>query len=378
MSDLNRETVEALNQIKAEVIEKIKKETFDAADAQNKAVKDIIARLDKLEADKATSQLSIGDIAKDKNLRDYLAGKPVMAAATGATGDAGGYLIPEYAAVEMVQHSAIGNPIRELAKSVTISGRDYAEVESGIAGAAWGDESANNARADSATPVLTENRARVFTEYAILPASEELVEDAAFNVESWLIEGASAAFSNLENVAFWSGNGTSCPKGIGSYELAAEDAWSVGKLGSVTAAGSALAADDLIQLQTSLDDPYQANAVWLMNKNTFRSTLKLKAGSSAANMFLLWQPQLVNGKLENLLMGSKVRQFSAMPDFGAGASCVAYGDIAAGYVVVDRIGTTVLRQLDPKSGKINFYVRRRVGGMVRNSAAIKLLSVAGA
>ena len=65
-----------------------------------------------------------------------------------------------------------------------------------------------------------------------------------------------------------------------------------------------------------------------------------------------------------------------MPAVGAGHFPLAFGNFNAGYLIVDRMGVRTLR--DPYSNKpyVGFYTTKRVGGIVQNSEAIKLLKVA--
>jgi HK97 family phage major capsid protein len=65
-----------------------------------------------------------------------------------------------------------------------------------------------------------------------------------------------------------------------------------------------------------------------------------------------------------------------MPDVAANALPVAFANWKLAYTIVDRIGTRVLR--DPFTNKpyVGFYTTKRVGGMLVNSEAIKLLKVA--
>ena len=72
-------------------------------------------------------------------------------------------------------------------------------------------------------------------------------------------------------------------------------------------------------------------------------------------------------------MGFPVTEAEAMPDIAADSFALAFGDFAAGYLVVDRVGVRVLR--DPYSAKpyVLFYVTKRVGGGVQDFEAIKLL-----
>ena len=65
-----------------------------------------------------------------------------------------------------------------------------------------------------------------------------------------------------------------------------------------------------------------------------------------------------------------------MPDIGADAAAIAFGDFQRGYLIVDRAGVRVLR--DPYSAKpyVLFYTTKRVGGGVQDFAAIKGLRFA--
>ena len=75
-------------------------------------------------------------------------------------------------------------------------------------------------------------------------------------------------------------------------------------------------------------------------------------------------------------MGFPVIESEDMPDIGAGAPAIAFGDFGRGYLIVDRQGVRVLR--DPYSAKpyVLFYTTKRVGGGVQDFDAIKLLKFA--
>ena len=64
-----------------------------------------------------------------------------------------------------------------------------------------------------------------------------------------------------------------------------------------------------------------------------------------------------------------------MPDIAANATPIAFGNWKRGYTIVDRIGTRVLR--DPYTNKpfVSFYTTKRVGGMLTDSQAIKLMKI---
>jgi HK97 family phage major capsid protein len=66
-----------------------------------------------------------------------------------------------------------------------------------------------------------------------------------------------------------------------------------------------------------------------------------------------------------------------MPNIGAGAFPIAFGDFAQAYRIVDRISLAVLR--DPYSvatkGLVRFHARRRVGGQVVKAEAVRKLQI---
>ena len=65
-----------------------------------------------------------------------------------------------------------------------------------------------------------------------------------------------------------------------------------------------------------------------------------------------------------------------MPAVGAGAFSLAFGDFKEGYLIADRVGMRITRDEITTPGYVKFYVRKRVGGKIRNSQAIKLLKIA--
>jgi HK97 family phage major capsid protein len=107
------------------------------------------------------------------------------------------------------------------------------------------------------------------------------------------------------------------------------------------------------------------------NGNTLADAMLLKDG----NGNYLWRPGLEEGQ-PSMLSGYKYLENEAMPDTAAGAKALAFGNFNRGYYIIDRMGTRVLR--DPYTNKpfVGFYTTKRVGGMLVDSNAIKLLQVA--
>ena len=84
---------------------------------------------------------------------------------------------------------------------------------------------------------------------------------------------------------------------------------------------------------------------------------------------------LQNGQADSFA-GYPLTEAEDMPDIATGAFAVAFGDFRQFYLIVDRVGVSVLR--DPYSSKpyVLFYTRKRVGGGVQNFEAAKYLKFA--
>lgn len=381
----DQEMLDNLKQIQAEAQDALKKDNKAALDKAladyDRKFEEYEKQLNRIEASVRTAELGLSggadpkDAAARKAFNTFIRSGEVMDAMVAGNDSQGGYLVPEVQATEILKLATDGNPMRELATVKTISGDSYPFlVRGGKAGSSWVGETA--ARPNTDTPTYSERRITPFEIYANPPVSQTLLEDAAFDVETELNEAIAEEFAAQENTKFFTGSGTGEVQGLLSGATVDDASWGDGKIGVLTAASStAVAGDELIDLQDALKDRYQANATWLMNKKTFTALRKLKQGASGADRYLLWTPEIIGGRLVNTLMGAPVRKCSAMPAPAADALAVVYGDIRAGYVIVDRIGMTMMR--DPYSYKpyVQFYTRKRVGGGIRNYEAFKALKM---
>lgn len=236
----------------------------------------------------------------------------------------------------------------------------------------WVDE--DDARAETATPqfgTYTYNSGEL---YANPAASQQMLEDAEFDLEQWLAGEIDAEFAYQEGVAFLSGDGSKKPTGVLTYVTGAANA-AAHPLGDIKLANSGnaalLTADGMIALVHKLPTAYAQGASMIANRNTIEAIRKLK---DTTNQYL-WQPSFQAGTPATLL-GYGLREVAGMPDVAANAVPVLFGDFKRGYVILDRVGTSVLR--DPFSNKpfVQFYTRKRVGGGVLNPEALKGLKIA--
>ena len=312
----------------------------------------------------------------DRYLRHGMETGVELKSFSGATGAAGGYAVPREIDGMIDATLKSVSPIRAIANVVRTGTAGYRKlVTSGGIVSGWASET--GARAETGTPTFNEIAPPAGELYANPAASQAMLDDAAFDVESWLAAEIAREFAAAEGAAFVNGNGTNKPKGFLTYATssAADGARAFGTLQYV-AAGAAGAfdadpADRLIDLVQSLRAPYRQGASFVMNSATLAVIRKLKTDDGA----FLWQPSLSAGQPASLL-GYPVVEAEDMPDIAADSLSIAFGNFAAGYVIAERGETSILR--DPFSNKpfVHFYAVKRIGGAVANSEAIKLMKFA--
>ena len=294
------------------------------------------------------------------------------------TGAAGGFALPEVIERQIARLSLDIGPIRQIATVRTVGSPDYKELID-VGGAAFEWVGETDPRNQTNTPDLAEVAPTFGMGSAKPQASEESLDDLFFDVENWLIESASEAIAQGEGAAFVSGNGTKKPTGFlaGPAPLATADSsrafGTLQYIPSLQAAAMPTSADTFYDLIYALRARYRANARWVTSKLLVAALRKYK---DTTNNYL-WQPSLVAGE-PSTFMGYPIVEAEDMPAVGAGAFPLAFGDFKEGYLIADRVGMRMTRDEITTPGFVKFYVRRRVGGKLRNTQAIKLLKIAAA
>ena len=307
----------------------------------------------------------------DAGLRDL----EVQARLTTQSDPDGGFVVPYE--MEQAIDRVLGkmSAMRSLATVRPIGASNYKKiVNKGGTSSGWVGESGT--RSETNTPSLVGLDFPVMELYAQPAATQTMLDDGSMNIESWLADEVSIEFSEQEGDAFINGNGVSKPRGILSYDMVANASYVWGKTGYIkTGAAADFAStaptDNLIDLIHSLKRGYRQNGSFVLNDLTVSKIRKFKDVDGQ----YLWQPSMQMGEPSRLL-GYPAETDDNMPDVGASAYPVAFGDFKRAYLVIDRIGIRVLR--DPFTSKPNvlFYTTKRVGGGIQNFEAIKFLKCA--
>lgn len=290
----------------------------------------------------------------------------------GRNPDGGYWLRPELANFVIDRVFETSN-IRQIASVMTISGESLEIiVDDNEAEGEWVGEV--DTRNETNTPQIGLNKIFAHELSAKPKISQRMLDDAGFDVESWLGNKVADIFMRMENTSFVIGDGAKKPRGFLDYP-----AWTVLETYQRNAleqidSGSAgtFDGDNLIDQQNLLLEPYQPNAVWVMNRKTWPTVMKAK---NSQGDYLL-NPLILAQGAAKILLGNPVLFFSDMPVEATNSLSVAYGDFRKGYTILDRIGIRILR--DPFTIKpfVLFYTTKRVGGDVTNYDSIKILKLA--
>lgn len=274
---------------------------------------------------------------------------------------AGGYLAPMDMATEITKGITEISPVRSLARVRTTALKAYQlPKRTGQFAAQWVAEQGTRSETTGLAYGLDEVPTWEF--YALIDISSQMLEDSAFDMEMEIKTEGEEQFALAEGTAFVSGNGVGKPEGFLSNA-------GVGTTNSGHA--TQITADGLLTLKHAIKTGYTANANFVLNRTSLGAVRKLKDGSGQ----YLWMPGIAQGK-PNSIDGDPYVEMPDMPNEGAGAKPVAYGDFRRAYTWIDRIALEMLR--DPytqaTSGNVRFILRKRVGGKVVLAEAIRTLT----
>ncbi|MFN4020663.1 MAG: phage major capsid protein [Erythrobacter sp.] len=365
--------------------------SFDIVTRQDRAEADIAAlrgdveevksRLDKVARAASRPAIGGGQTSDSSEVKGFVDGylrrgrETEIKSLSGANPADGGFAVPRQIDAVIAAQLRDISPIRAIAQVVQTGTAGYRKlVATGGTASGWVSEVAP--RPETAAPKFAEIAPPSGDLYANPAASQAMLDDAAFDIETWLASEIALEFARAEGTAFVNGTGTNQPEGFltGAKSTAEDGVRAFGTLqyigsGSATGLGNALDAK-LIDLIHSLKSGHRQGASFVMNSATLANVRKLKTADGA----FLWQPGLVEGQPDRLL-GYPVIEAEDMPDVAGGAFPIAFGNFRHGYLIAEHSATRVLR--DPFTNKpfVHFYATKRIGGKVLDSDAIKLLKI---
>jgi HK97 family phage major capsid protein/HK97 family phage prohead protease len=284
--------------------------------------------------------------------------KVLSAGVLGSPSADGSTLVPQTFLNELMRNLVEISPMRQVARVQQVSGTPVLlPKRTANLTASWVAETAEHALSQ---PAYGQQSIPVFEARVTVEVTNQLLEDAAFDLSAELARDFAEEFARLEGIAFVDGNGTSQPEGFRTSSL-------------FVTTGGAITADSLIDLYHSVASIYSGRGTWLMPRSVMGSVRKLKTSGTGV---YLWTDNLQPGQPSSLL-GRPIVEMPDMVDTGSPSpATVAFGDWSRGYRIFDRIGLEILR--DPfskaKFSVVQFHARRRVGGALVDGQAVHGLS----
>ena len=356
---------------KAQTAEKELKERLDTVETKMKRP---------AQADADTKELTPGAIEYKKSFYNLLRSGPggqleltdlgtkYVAERKALVSDTTGQiLIPEEVESEIYRALPNINIIRGLATIRTttsdrIRRRSLTEVDMG-----WGKlETGGEPTEQDVTP--SEDYQYVEDLEGLARIGKDELADTDVALEAILVDSFSRARARKEETAFVAGTGHSNqqPEGI-------LNGTTVTRVEGATA--DVIVVDDFLDLIYAVPAQYRRNGKILVPSTTELAMRKLKSGGSEA--LYLWQPNVQAGQPATFA-GYPVLAQEDIGPIGASLACdiAIFGDIQAGYRVVDRMGMKVQRLLElwATAGLVGLLVSSRVTGGVIRADALRILN----
>ena len=277
------------------------------------------------------------------------------------TDSEGGYLVPEEFEATLVSALEGENVIRQISKVITTGGDRKIPVAATKGKATWVDEEGAIPESDDTFGQVSLGAFKLAT---MIKVSEELLNDSAFDLETYIADSFGGRMGNGEEEAFLIGDGKGKPTGIFNATGGAQ-------LGVTAAGQTAVTLDEILDLYYSLKSPYRRGATFVMNDSTVKAIRKLKDSTGQ----YLWQPSVKEATPDTILSRPLVTSFY-VPEIAAGKKTIAFGDFSY-FWIADREGRVFkrLNELYAANGQVGFMATQRVDAKLILPEAIKVLAM---
>jgi len=285
------------------------------------------------------------------------------------TAVSGGYTVPRELAGEIVRTMRDwgpmydGNIVREI---TTGSGNEFDIPTNDDTGKSAKDMAENDDIADDNADDLEfgQKRLDAFVDVTSwIKLSFVLMQDSAFDLEAFLAEAIGERLGRKANRRLTVGTGNNQANGIVTAST----------LGVTAAAVAAIAADELFNLQHSVNAAYRRSpkAAWMFADSTLLALRKLKNGDGN----YLWQMGDIRAGQPAQLLEKPYHINDDVPAMATGAKPIIFGDLSRYWVrkVGSPLVGTVREKFWPKVGLAGLI---RYDGELMDDAAVKHLKMA--
>ena len=286
------------------------------------------------------------------------------AQATG-TDAAGGFLVPQGFMAELVKRLSAWGPMLDpgVTRQIETTGGNQIDWpgmdDTGNVGVLLAENTS-----DTDLDVVFNNRVLDAFKYSTrsIKVSEELLQDSALDIEALIRDAMAERIGRIVNQHLTVGTGTAQPNGIVTAATA----------GATAAAAAAIAFDDLIELEHSVDPAYRSDPScrWMFRDTTLKALRKLK--DLEGNY--IWQPSDVRSGAPASLLGYPYSINQAMAAVATATRSVVFGPFNR--YVVRRVRELIIKRLVERyaeAHQVGFIGFARFDGEILDANAVKAL-----
>lgn len=251
-----------------------------------------------------------------------------LKAVSGLSDGVGGYLIPDELRAEVLrvaekQYGLARRDMRYLPFAGAGNERRIPALSGSVA-VTWTDEAAAKTSTAPSFGIVTQTLKKLA---AIVPMTEEIIEDSAINLTSLVAELFAEAVAKEEDLQFFNGNGTVWTGILNNG--------SVNVTRTSTSNATSITADDLLDMQDATPTGALSGAKYYMHRTVFGVVRKLKAATTGE--YIVQQP---TGTDVATIWGYPVELSDAFPTLAASATVskpiVLFGNLKVAAIFGDK------------------------------------------
>jgi HK97 family phage major capsid protein len=280
-----------------------------------------------------------------------------------ASGAAGNFLVPTDFYNQIIRSLRFMGSVAQLCTEYVTDNGDSIQVPANTAHgtAVWTAESASNTPSDETFAQITLGANKATSKIIV---SEELLQDSAFPLDTFLAREFGERIGVLENTAYIQGSGTGQPQGL----LSSATASNITTVTAATGAGNTttFSYTALVSAVFSLPKQYRDNASFIVNDTSARNLYLMLDSQNRP----LWNVNVATTGPDTFL-GYPIYTDPDVPAPAIGNISVLFGDWKRAYIVRRVSGFSMQRQneLHSDNGQVGFRGQERVDGKVVLAAA---------
>lgn len=279
-------------------------------------------------------------------------------ALSASTGSAGGYTVPQSFYNQLIQAMKTFGGARQVGRVFQTAGGNPLPIpmvnDTNNVGAILAENTAASNQ-DVAFSQTTLGAYKYTSNIVLIPI--ELIQDSAFDIESYVANALATRIGRITNTHFTTGTGSSQPQGF----ITGATSGKVGATGQTTTVTYA----DLVDLEHSIDPLYRVNAKFTFHDTTLRALKKMLDGYGRP----LWVPGIAV-KEPDTINGFQYIINQDVPVMAANAKSIAFGDFS-NFFIRDVMDISVVRfgEKYMDAGQIGFVAFSRHDSKVVDAGA---------